>query len=444
MSYLGVPPFGQTVRTVTTITATTSQTSFTPTGGYTVGYCDVYYNGIKLVAGTDFTATDGLTVVLTAGATSGAVVEIITYGSVTITDAVRRSGDTFAGAVAINSTLAAGNTTITGNTTTTTLNAGNTAITGTATISGNVVLGTTTISANGGVGTSGQVLTSGATGNAYWSTVSTTLDSVLGSGNTTTKSLTTGALTVNGAFTVSANVNVDSGALFVDSVNNKVGINTTAPSEVFEVAGTDAYIRVNRTNNEPGITFRYNDSGTNRGDIAVTSGGAMYFTAGGYTERMRIDSSGRVTKPYQPAFRVSYSVGSPAAWSSGGRVLNFTDVNINIGNHFDTGTSRFTVPIAGRYLFTISKAMNTQGPSHSIRHPTMSFLVNASANYSQNVAITSGSDLGGGDYQHFTVSMTAIINLAQNDYVQAYFNYNNSPGTLFEYSDTHFIGYLLG
>lgn len=223
MSYLGVPPFGQTVRTVTTITATASQTSFTPTGGYTVGYCDVFYNGIKLVGGTDFTATDGLTVVLTTGATSGAVVEIITYGSVTITDAVRRSGDTFAGAVAINSTLAAGNTTITGNTTTTTLNSGNTAITGTlaagntaitgfanvtstiqggaglmiagaasgittlaagnTTITGfanvsstlqvgaNVVLGTTTISANGGVGTAGQVLTSGATSNVYWSTI---------------------------------------------------------------------------------------------------------------------------------------------------------------------------------------------------------------------------------------------------------------------------------
>ena len=205
MPFIGIPPFGQTVRTVTTITATASQTTFTPTGGYTVGYCDVYYNGIKLVGGTDFTATDGLTIVLTIGATSGAVVEIITYGSVTITDAVRRSGDTFAGAVAINSTLAAGNTTITGTLSATanvnfdtgtlfvdgtnnrvginntaptsaltvTGNAavsGTAAVTGVTTLSANVILGTTTITANGGVGTSGQVLTSGATGNAYWST----------------------------------------------------------------------------------------------------------------------------------------------------------------------------------------------------------------------------------------------------------------------------------
>lgn len=114
MSYIGIPPFGQTVRTVTTITATASQTVFTPNGGYTVGYVDVYYNGIKLVGGVDFAASNGTTIILTAGATANAVIEIVSYGSVQITDAVRRSGDTFAGAVVVNSTLTAGNTTIAG------------------------------------------------------------------------------------------------------------------------------------------------------------------------------------------------------------------------------------------------------------------------------------------------------------------------------------------
>ena len=48
---------------------------------------------------------------------------------------------------------------------------GNVVIGGATTFSANVVLGTTTITANGGVGTAGQVLTSGASGNVYWSTV---------------------------------------------------------------------------------------------------------------------------------------------------------------------------------------------------------------------------------------------------------------------------------
>ena len=104
------------------------------------------------------------------------------------------TGATFSGAVSGITTLAAGNTTITGfANVSTTLQ-----VTGAATFNANLTLGTTTITANGGVGSAGQVLTSSATGNVYWSTVATTLDAVLGIGNTTTKALTTGTLTVNG------------------------------------------------------------------------------------------------------------------------------------------------------------------------------------------------------------------------------------------------------
>lgn len=60
-------------------TATASQTTFSAT--YDVGFVDVYLNGVKLVAGTDFTATDGTSVVLSTGATAGDIVDIIAYGS---------------------------------------------------------------------------------------------------------------------------------------------------------------------------------------------------------------------------------------------------------------------------------------------------------------------------------------------------------------------------
>ena len=63
MSYLGIPPFGRTVRTVTESIATAGQTTFYPNGGYAVGYIDVTLNGITLLS-TDFTASDGSSVVL--------------------------------------------------------------------------------------------------------------------------------------------------------------------------------------------------------------------------------------------------------------------------------------------------------------------------------------------------------------------------------------------
>jgi len=70
--YLGIPASGVTTtayRTVTNFTATAGQTSFS-TASYTVGYIDVYRNGVRLVS-TDFTATTGTTVVLTNACTAG-------------------------------------------------------------------------------------------------------------------------------------------------------------------------------------------------------------------------------------------------------------------------------------------------------------------------------------------------------------------------------------
>jgi hypothetical protein len=60
-------------------TATSGQTNFSAT--YDVGFVDVYINGVKQVAGTDFTATDGATVVLSTGATVNDIIDIVAYGA---------------------------------------------------------------------------------------------------------------------------------------------------------------------------------------------------------------------------------------------------------------------------------------------------------------------------------------------------------------------------
>jgi hypothetical protein len=68
-------------------TATASQTTFSGLDdnsnnlAYDAGFADIYLNGIKLVSGTDYTATNGTSVILTTGAALNDILEIIAYGT---------------------------------------------------------------------------------------------------------------------------------------------------------------------------------------------------------------------------------------------------------------------------------------------------------------------------------------------------------------------------
>jgi hypothetical protein len=54
-----------------------SQSEFTISNGYIVGSIDVYYNGVKLIDGTDYTATNGTTITLTTPAITGSTIETL-------------------------------------------------------------------------------------------------------------------------------------------------------------------------------------------------------------------------------------------------------------------------------------------------------------------------------------------------------------------------------
>jgi hypothetical protein len=109
--YLGIPASGVTTtayRTVTEFTATSGQTSFS-VPSYTVGYIDVYRNGVML--GTaDFTATTGTTVVLATGATTGDLIRTESFYVSSVLNALPQTGGTLTGNLVVN-----GDETISGN-----------------------------------------------------------------------------------------------------------------------------------------------------------------------------------------------------------------------------------------------------------------------------------------------------------------------------------------
>ena len=79
--YIGRAPSDSSVTVARqTFSPTGVTTDFTFASGYTVGYFDIFINGVKMIEGSDYTSTDGSTFsVLNGGAVSGDVIEGVAY-----------------------------------------------------------------------------------------------------------------------------------------------------------------------------------------------------------------------------------------------------------------------------------------------------------------------------------------------------------------------------
>jgi hypothetical protein len=134
--------------------------------------------------------------------------------------------------------------------------------------------------------------------------------------------------TMTGNLSITSGVNTETRTLLIDnahsggSMYNALGV---------YVGGTDRLVRLSADYGESLMAFNTNG-----------------------TERMKIDSAGRVTMPYQPAFDVAldgsnYTTANPVI---------FDEVYHNVGSHYSTATGRFTCPVAGMYLFYTSHIKN--------------------------------------------------------------------------------------
>lgn len=91
MSYIGNEPIVSASRTTYETLATAGQTTFS--ASYTVGFLDVYLNGVKLLA-SDYTASNGTSVVLNSAAVENDSIVIVAYGTFSSANAVAKTGDT--------------------------------------------------------------------------------------------------------------------------------------------------------------------------------------------------------------------------------------------------------------------------------------------------------------------------------------------------------------
>ena len=161
------------------------------------------------------------------------------------------------------------------------------------------------------------------------------------------------------------------------------------------------------------------------GDLVLSTKPANGTPDNNVIERMRIDSAGRVTMPYQPYFYAGSTHGGTYISTA---LMPYDTTAVNTGNHYNTSTYLFTAPTAGRYLFTVS-ALNYPSSTTS---GELFFTINGGG---YNALMRDNSIVG-----QQSINGSAILTLAANDTVGV-------KGTMYFYAVTghgHFSGILLG
>ena len=195
--------------------------------------------------------------------------------------------------------------------------------------------------------------------------------------------------------------------------NGSERLRITSDGETLISNNTNRFLSLDRTNASSGSgEFNLNVESNSQATVSYDDGAQIVIgtsssprTQAGFTERMRIDASGYVTKPNQPAFFVyrNQSVWNLAA----GDTFIFNTAELNVGGHYNTSNGRFTAPITARYVF----------------HFFSIFTGSATSDYIQ--MYKNGARIYGGDV-HFTnavgsqwdcVHYSRVIQLSASDYV---------------------------
>ena len=257
-----------------------------------------------------------------------------------------------------------------------------------------------------------------------------------------TTGITTPALDSSGPLTsLGIDDNATSTAITIDASQN-VGIGGTVTSTAFgsQLATTLFTQNVLKSSvaSSAGAFIRMAVSGSNNPTYSFeddqntgifTSGADTLNFSTAATERMRIDSAGRVTMPYQPAFISFMTVGSTAV------IVPFDAVSLNRGSGFNTSTYRFTAPVSGVYWFDLRVTFAGSGVNP-----------NAGIIY-LGINGTRGRDFFEGMPAWSTnteLSSSVIIALTANDYVDIR---NPNGGTIQGGNAIYyslFSGYLIG
>ena len=213
-------------------------------------------------------------------------------------------------------------------------------------------------------------------------------------------------------------ITLTSEAIETNSLNVKKGTfpdSTGQPAGVF--AATIYHARNSADKNGLFVKNNWKSSGSTVLEVGNDTIG------GSYTPYFKIDGLGYITSPQNVRFSAEGS--SSNLTLAANAVFPFPVAYVNSG-HYNTANSRFTAPVAGAYLFTVSAYYQGNG--------SLVFVINGSQRIKP---LTLGAATGSE-----TNSMQMMFQLAAGDYVEVESRYTTS--TVVYPSHSSFTGHLIG
>jgi hypothetical protein len=237
-----------------------------------------------------------------------------------------------------------------------------------------------------------------STGGPYWDTSGRVGigNAIPGSLNAFANNLVIGTGTTNAGMTIYAGPANGSNISFADG---------TTGNQPFE-----GYIQYSHPENSLGFWVNY---------------------TGSSTARLRIDSSGYVTTPFQPAFMARTYAGAGNV-SGSYTAFTFNNIDINRGNHFNNTTGIFTCPVAGDYYVYLNYNLRV----------TVADWHNATILRNGTMVIQSWS-MPNSNFEYGNTVASCVLNCAAGDTITlAFHNGYSVPNTVAFYN--HASIYLLG
>ena len=421
--------------TVFKYTATANQTTFTGAdgNGVTLAYDPnsiiVTYNGIILESVSEYTATNGTSVVLASGATVGAEVNILAFEDVAYSGVMPTTGGTFTGDVTFGSAVTvdgaftskgiddnADATTIHIDTNeNVSLDGAPPASTdnGNLTLKGASTLNWTTHQAN---------IASNATFDSTWKYITTNFATLM--------TQSSGGFRFYTAANDAAGNNISWNQKVTILNDGKVGIGINTPTAPLHVQTTD-------NNDLIRMTVTGNEMWALRGESGAGSRDFLGLGIAGGVQAAYWHEDGIVQQPSQPSFYAYPSVGQVNTPVSAWTTVAFNTTAWNTGNNYNTSNYRFTAPISGKYLITWKIQLeNANQPTWIYAYPVV--------NGSRTVQRTKGVSFS--DFKvtpgYHTEQGAWIMNLAYNDYV-TFDIHTNGASKVFK-GESQWSGHLLG